>query len=100
MTVEIHEDDTLSILVPVIDKATGDPKDITGATISAVAADIHGSTVEATESITNASEGKFTATFSAGQLVTGKWTFQARVELDGESQVVAEETIQVAPGYV
>lgn len=99
MTIPIHEGDTLVILVAVTEQTSGNPKNITGATIDAVAADIHGTTVAATDAITDAADGKFTATFSAGQLVTGKWTFQARVELGSETQVVAEEIIQVSPGY-
>ena len=97
MTITIHSGDSLAILVTVTDEDTSLAKDITGATITAQATRRDGkasaTTATGTTAITNAAAGKFTATFSAGDITAGAWTFQARVEVGGESEVVADEVI-------
>lgn len=100
MSATIYEGDTLVCLVPVVDEEVGGFKNLTGATISAIAADIHGTTVDGDVDVTDAAGGKFTVTFSAGELLTGVWKLQARVVSGTQSQIVAEETITVKPGYV
>ena len=100
MTIEIHENDTLEILVTVIDKTTSLAKDISGATITAVAANIRGSTLTAVTAITSAVDGEFTATFAADIFTIGQWTFQARAVIGSEDQIVSDELIQVVPAYL
>lgn len=100
MSTTIYEGDTLVCLVTVIDQGTGGARNLAGATITGGAANIHGTTVDGDIAITDAAAGKFTITFTAGELKVGAWKMQARVEIGSESQIVAEEPITVKPGYV
>lgn len=99
-TINVHSGDTVVIAVSVADQSLSPPvKDITGATITAWAADLHGNTVDGDVLITDAPNGEFTVAFDADEIVTGQWTFQARVILGLESQIVTECKIIAAPSW-
>lgn len=106
MSVTIKEDSTLECLVTVEDGDTGSAKDITGATITANATKANAAATKtsksATTAITDATAGQFTATFPIASFASGlgKWTFQARVVLGTESEVVAEDHIQVDAAHL
>lgn len=104
MSVTIHAGDSFICQVTVTDNDTGAATDITGATIVAEAVKSNGEAtqteVSGTVAITNATGGVFTATFDAADFSVGKWILQSRVTLDSETQVVAEDHIQVEPSHV
>ena len=104
MSVTIKVGSTLECLVTVTDDTTGLATDITGATITAKALLSDGKAVQtiktATIAITDATAGKFTATFSLTDFSLGKWIFQARVVLGAESEVVVESHIQIDASHI
>lgn len=97
----IHENDSFAVLVVVEDKADpGNPKDITGATLSAVAVDVHGNTTAPdTLNATSPTQGEITVVFDKNKLTTGKYRLQVRVDLGSEAQIVINQKFTVAPAY-
>lgn len=100
MSTTIYQGNTLVCLITVIDETSGSAKDISGATITAKAANAHGTEVNGGVVVTDAAAGKFTVSFSAGALTLGDWIMEARVEIGSESQIVAEEIIAIRRAYL
>ena len=104
ISVTIKIGSTLECLVTVTDNVTGVATDITGAAITAKALLSDGKATQTVKTaavvITDATAGKFTATFALTDFSLGKWLFQARAVIGAESQVVAEEHIQIDASHV
>lgn len=98
--IEIYNGDSLAILVTVLDRVIKDPVDITTGTVTAEAQNLDGTVASATTAITDGPAGKFTATFTAGALGVGSWSFQARVVIGGDSMIVATESVLVLPSHI
>jgi hypothetical protein len=97
----IHQGDSLAVLVPVTDELNAPArKDITGATISAGAVDIHGNpTAASSVTATNPVQGEITVVFNKGVLTIGRYRLQVYVDLGSEAQQVIEEKFTVKPAY-
>jgi len=103
MTTDVtpHENDTMSIEVVVIDKATGLVKNINGAALAATLTNIHGTVLTAdTVVVSDGPAGKLLANFLKDRLTVGKQRFQARVDLGAESQIVVDHEVTVLPSDV
>ena len=84
LSVKKYEGDSLTLQFQVQDK-NGVNKDVTGATISAIA-ESGTSTVNASSvSFVNALTGLIQVSFNAGALGIGPWDVYTRIVLDGET---------------
>lgn len=89
---KIYEDDSFDILVTVTDEDTGNPLDLTGATVEAIAGrDPTQTTTGAVEIPDPRTDGNIAVSFDAGafQGMTGQNSCHVRVIKDGETQTVA-----------
>lgn len=91
--------DSYSILIPVTYSDTGEPVDLTGASVEA-AADRRGTTVAASASITDAPAGVLRVAVDRGKMAVGAWRLQARVTLSGEVQTVYDGMVTVYPSVI
>lgn len=99
MTITIHENDSLAVLVTVVEN--GSPKNITGANVSAASVDRHNTaTLANAADVSDGPNGQLTVFFDKDVLQTGARFLQVRVEIGLESQIVANETLTVKPAAV
>ncbi len=87
-----HHGDDLRLLVTVT--SNGAAKDITGATVAAVARK-GSTTVTPTATIQDAAAGTVLISANEGQLGQGLWKVQLRVTLGDETQTVFDDTHHV-----
>ena len=103
MSINIHDDSTLTIRLTVIDESTGLAKSISGATITANARKKGrngGEVVNGIINVINASAGIYDISFTLGDIAKGIWRLQSRVVLGVESQVVFAKNIESAEAFV
>ena len=95
MIIETYEGDTLAILVAVSED--GVAKDLTGATVNAVAQRADGRSnpdVSGVAALVSEAGGTVSIDFDAGDLAAGLWRLQLRATLGGETQTVAEVEVR------
>lgn len=88
MTATIHEADSFSLSVDVLQQPGGAPFNLTNAAVEAFAEGLDGSVIEATTEINSAPDGKIRVSFPAETFSEGAYTLQVRVDLGGEVQTV------------
>lgn len=92
--VTITEGDTLRVQVTVVDQATGDALNITGATLVTKAKS--GSTqVTGLATILDGPAGEARLDYTAGALTRGRWRLQCSIGLASEVQTAVELDVQV-----
>lgn len=96
----IHDDDNVTLEFTVT-KTDGTAQPITDATITATAkSKSSGDVVALTSAITGGAGGVFTVAITPGNLTSGVWTVQAKVELTtGEIQTPLDRSVFVKPSH-
>lgn len=91
--------DTLILGIPVTYSDTGEPVDLTGATVEG-AAERAGRIFMPIVTIDDAAEGLLRVQINRNELSPGPWRLQVRVTLSGEVQTVYDGTLSVHPSIV
>lgn len=97
MSLTIHSRDSLAFGVPLTREDTGQPLDLTGAVLTALAAVPGGAPVPGLASAPNPASGVVNVQFAAASFAVGVWTVQLVVALGSEVQTVLSERLIVKP---
>jgi hypothetical protein len=91
-----YEADTLKVKIPVIDKLTGEPLDLTGAAVAVLAQRSGGATIVADAEVTDAPGGIVLASFVPDTFAEAVYSLQCRVTLGTVTQTVLDERVTIA----
>jgi hypothetical protein len=79
MSVNIFELDDVDIVIPVLDGATGQPKNLTGATVLAIISDENGEKFDGNAAVVDAQSGLIEMSFQPATFRPVTYQFQVRV---------------------
>jgi hypothetical protein len=91
-----YEADTLTVRIPVIDKATGGPLDLTGADVAVLAQRSGGQAIVADAAILDAPGGVLLASFVPDTFAESVYALQCRITLGTVTQTVLDERVTIA----
>jgi hypothetical protein len=91
-----YEADTLTVRIPVTDTSTGEPLDLTGASVSVLAQRSGGQAIVATATILDAPGGVLQASFTPDTFAESVYSLQCRITLGTVTQTVLDERVTIA----